>query len=452
MPSATESAPTRRLELGEKHEVRYCIPLWLRDEQIKRNVRAVPGRIREVTERRADPIAIVCFGPSLRQTWEEIRSFKYVMTCSGAHKFLLERGIVPTWHVEVDPRRHKIDLLGEPHSEVTYLPCSTVHPEYLDWLKSHDAKIELWHVFASDEEAVRVLPRGEWALTGGANAGLRCLTIARFFGFTDLHVFGMDGSASPGEEAHAAAHPNEPAKYAVTEYNGKQFYTTSGMLECAKQTWHELDQLPDVKATFHGEGLVQEMAKDYVRRDGKASGILGVNTPELISSDYAEQNRQLFDANMVYGVGGGRHAPVVERLVEKLSLTSVLDYGCGRGFLAKELKFPIWEYDPCVPGKEAPPRPADLVVCTDVLEHVEPDKLDFVLADLRRCTRRIGYFVISTGPAQKSLPDGRNTHLIQEGREWWVERLRRFFTLPDNAVTERGASLVCVVATKPKKP
>jgi hypothetical protein len=41
------------------------------------------------------------------------------------------------------------------------------------------------------------------------------------------------------------------------------YKTTPAMLEAARSTWHELDQMPGVKATFYGEGLVQHMARNY---------------------------------------------------------------------------------------------------------------------------------------------------------------------------------------------
>lgn len=438
----------KTLDITKKQDVVYAIPLWLRDEQIKLNGERITARIeaREGSEGlRAEPIAIVCFGPSLADTWEQVKDFKFIMTCSGSHKFLLERGIVPTWHVEVDPRAHKCLLLGTPHPDTEYLIASTCHPKLIDHLEGF--KVKLWHVFDNAQDAMRTLPRGEWALTGGCSVGLRAMTVARFMGFTDQHIFGMDGSEGRTGK-HADAHPNQPKGHCMVEYGGKEYRTTTGYLEAARTTWHELNQMPDVKATFYGDGLVQAMAKDYKPEPvGKGKEMVGFMKPELISAEYRSQNEILHRDNLAYGVGGGRHAPIVLKLVESLKSTcktipAVLDYGCGKSYLAKALPFPIFEFDPAVPGKTESPRPADLVVCTDVLEHVERDKLPFVLDDLRRCVRQVGFFVIDTKEAQKTLPDGRNTHQIIKSPDWWTKRLAEFFHVATSQTKGREVFIV----------
>jgi len=64
-----------------------------------------------------------------------------------------------------------------------------------------------------------------------------------------------------------------------------------------------------------------------------------------------------------------------------------------------------------------------------VLEHVEPDLLDNVLAHISSLTRHYAFLNIATVAALKTLPDGRNAHLIVEPPEWWRARLERHFTL-----------------------
>lgn len=399
----------------------------------------------------------MCFGPSLVDTWEQLKDFEYIFTCSGAHPFLIERGIVPTWHVAVDPCAvNTKTLIGQPHKDVEYLIASTCHPDVFDHLEGY--KVTLWHVFDNAEDGLRALPRGEWALTGGCGVGLRAMTIARFFGFKDQHIFGMDGNIRANAASHAAPHPSPRKEHHFTEYMGVKYMTTPAYLEAARMTFHELNQMPDVKATFYGEGLVQAMAKNYVPEpvsEGKA--LIGFNKPELITPEFKELNAKLHRENLAYGVGGGKEKDTVLKLVANLKAQSetpgvqpsVLDYGCGKGYLAKALTFPIWEYDPAIPGKEESPRPADLVVCADVLEHVEPEKLGVVLDDLRRCIIQIGYFVIHTGPAQKTYSDGRNTHLTQQGRDWWEKRLGKFFQVGKIFVV--GPELHVIVGPKQKQ-
>lgn len=444
----TKTKEPRRLNVTEKQPVTYCIPLWLRDEQILRATRRITGRIQPHYEPRTEPVAVVCYGPSLNETWEEVKQYPFVISCSGSHKFLVERGIIPNWHVEVDPRPHKVQLIGPPQKETEYLISSTCHQAVFDHLEGFNVK--LWHVFDAKAEGIRGLPPEEWAITGGCDVGSRAITIAAFLGFRMIHVFGMDGCEGKTGK-HAAAHPNQPKNYALVEYDGVEYRTTEGLLEAARQVWHELDQMPKVAVTFHGDGLVQHMARNYKPKpidigQHPLADVVGFAKPALISAEYAQLNRQLHQENIAYGVGGEKYAPTVLKLAKQIAANSVLDYGCGKGTLGKALPFGICEYDPAIPGKDESPRPADLVICTDVLEHIEPDRIQYVLGDLKRVTRKVGYFVIHTGPATKKLADGRNAHLLQKGKPWWYKELAQYFTVAQ--VIEQKPLLHFVVGPK----
>lgn len=783
----------KTLSISDPLKVEYCVPLWIRDENVRANTARIKARIEAAKEKRSEPIAVVCFGPSLNETWEKIREFKYVISCSGAHKFLVERGIIPTWHCEVDPRAHKVLLIGPPQKETQYLIASACAPALFDHLEGFN--VMLWHIFSGEEEAMRVLPPEEWAVTGGSSVGLRAMTLARFLGFTEQHIFGMDGSYGASGK-HAAEHPNQPKSDYELEYEGKKYLTTPSMLECAKQTAHELDMMPDVKPVFYGDGLVQALIKSYVPNPPEKHPPIAISKPATISAEYRDLNRKLHESNIYYGVGGGKHAESVLKLMDKLGTHSVLDYGCqppdskvltpsgwkaigdmnvgdevigsagtairvtgvhrpgeadlfrvsfkdgtslvvdgahiwsvrtfnnqrrgepffekktrdligdlrwpncaplkwriplvkpvefseqkpravhpyllglllgdgnisqravtlfsvrediaaacedvlpmavgmvpnagprvrswrlvnkplgarvenpiraairefglwgarswekfiperyllappsdreallqglmdtdgevgrhlsysttseqlardvvflvqslggtakyaqrklstftfkglrkvgrpsyvvhikvpprvtpcrvkkwtppkeylpnkvlcgiepcgrgevvglsvdapdqlyvtehflvthncGKGYLGKALAergVPIWEYDPAIPGKDEPPRPADLVTCHDVLEHVEPDRIAFVLSDLKRVTRKFGFFIIHTGQSSKTLADGRNAHILQRDRQWWKSKLKKFFQVA--SVTESGPLLYVAVLPK----
>ena len=146
-----------------------------------------------------------------------------------------------------------------------------------------------------------------------------------------------------------------------------------------------------------------------------------------ISEDYLIAQKQLHE-NPNYGVASRQYAPIVLELIEQIGAKSISDYGAGKCRLKiklKELglrKFRYFPFDPAFP-EYGQPQEAELVCCIDVLEHVEPFYLDAVLIDLRKITTGHGFFTIHTGPAIKTLPDGRNAHLIQKPTSWWLPKL-----------------------------
>jgi hypothetical protein len=97
-----------------------------------------------------------------------------------------------------------------------------------------------------------------------------------------------------------------------------------------------------------------------------------------------------------------------------------------KGLWGIDLGHRVQEYDPGIRGKDILPKPCDLVVCTDVMEHVEPKALMRVIDHIFRLTGYIAYIVVATRPANAVLPGGRNAHLIIENAEWWT----RAFTRP----------------------
>jgi hypothetical protein len=152
-----------------------------------------------------------------------------------------------------------------------------------------------------------------------------------------------------------------------------------------------------------------------------------------ISAEYLAQQQALHQ-NPNYGVASLGYAPIVKELLNQTDIKALSDYGAGKCNLRKGLHdlgkrdFDYFPYDPAFP-EYGPPKPAPLVCCIDVLEHIEEPYLEAVFLDLKDITRNIGFFSIHTGAAMKTLPDGRNAHLIQKPSSWWLPRLCQHFEI-----------------------
>lgn len=151
----------------------------------------------------------------------------------------------------------------------------------------------------------------------------------------------------------------------------------------------------------------------------------------MISESYKAQLEQLHREREDFGTSSPMYAPLIRGIIQKYQPEQLLDYGCGKQALkaALGIRDGYIGYDPSIPEYSAKPEPADLVINTDVLEHVESEYVIPVLDDLKRVTKKVGFFAIHTGPAMHILPSGQNAHITQRPAEWWLNLILERFTL-----------------------
>lgn len=127
------------------------------------------------------------------------------------------------------------------------------------------------------------------------------------------------------------------------------------------------------------------------------------------------------------------HVEAIKALIDEYECKTLLDYGCGGAKLYVEhaVDRVVWGvnaylYDPNHPKfNELPDHQFDMVVCTDVLEHIPelcvPDVLHRILTRARKCV----YLNAAEYPAVKTLPNGENAHVTVRPLAWWHEALSK---------------------------
>ena len=124
----------------------------------------------------------------------------------------------------------------------------------------------------------------------------------------------------------------------------------------------------------------------------------------------------------------GKFPKHLEKFINDKKPQSILDFGCGKGRLIEKIKdtYPDIDErgdDPANPEFEKSINDVrvDMIISSDVLEHVEPEYIDDTLKFLQTKSKFF-YHLIACSPAKLILPDGRNAHLIVENDQWWRKR------------------------------
>lgn len=218
-------------------------------------------------------ISICGFGPSLADTWFDLTSC--VMTTSGAHDFVVQRGIVPTYHVETDPRGRKAKFLERSHPVTRYIINSQCHPRMFELLRGRD--VVMWHGFTDDDDERQIallesLEPGARLMAGGTNVGMRAIVVAREIGYTSFELHGMD-CCYFGAKQWAGEHYTPPHRTVLVEVEGKIFETSDLMMQSTDDFFNCLRMMPGCRFRVHGEGLLDARLKLFNHDPAKALSI-----------------------------------------------------------------------------------------------------------------------------------------------------------------------------------
>ena len=190
----------------------------------------------------------------------------------------------------------------------------------------------------------------------------------------------------------------------------------------------------------------QNPSDDYLSL-GEQYRLLYSTEGATLSNDRKLAPEEMF-ANGEYA----KEAPTIKQLIEKNDCRSLINFGCGNPDAFFKHKFldkktvkevdgvqlsPEWPsvydylgrpfikmFDPGIKElSDYPDFPAEMVVCTDVLEHIPPQDIPWFLDELLKLSTKVLHVSIHLGPALTTLPDGRNAHVCVRPRDWWRQQL-----------------------------
>jgi hypothetical protein len=165
------------------------------------------------------------------------------------------------------------------------------------------------------------------------------------------------------------------------------------------------------------------------------------NLSDVISEEYRKKLEWATKEMPWGGAVIGSH-PRILKWAKEYECKSILDYGSGKSDFLNiiNVEFPdhgfqINQYEPGRPEFAMDPPVSDMSICVDVLEHIEPEKLDNVLDHIYAKTNKIFYFKVCLVASHSTFPDGQNLHLIIEDKDFWIDKLSKYYTLEDIVFT-----------------
>lgn len=201
-------------------------------------------------------ISIVGFGPSLEDTWRDITS--PCITVSGAHDFLVERGIYPDFHAECDGREHKTRHLEKPNGFTTYLMATIVAPRMWELLEG--CKVVTWHN-ANGRHIVDWIGKndpGTIMVAGGSVVGMSAIHLAGLMGYRRFKLFGFDGNFR-GDDRHAGKHHGPPQRIIERVVGSRVWKTTPQMSNAADELGWLIRDHPELEITIYGDSMTKAL-------------------------------------------------------------------------------------------------------------------------------------------------------------------------------------------------
>jgi hypothetical protein len=137
---------------------------------------------------------------------------------------------------------------------------------------------------------------------------------------------------------------------------------------------------------------------------------------------YLEQAKLYHQEDKIWqGTSIINYIPKINQIIKDKDIKSILDYGCGKAkYHPKEWN--AIKYDPAIQEYQNKPQDKyDLVISTDVLEHIPVENLKQTINEIFGYSNKWVFVSVCCRKAEAILPNGYNAHATIESAKWWKE-------------------------------
>ena len=213
-------------------------------------------------ERKEGALYIVCSGPSLRDTWQELldengKRRGEIWALNAAYDWLCDKGIKPDYGVALAPEDPILHYFQKIEAGDKFMFAATTHPELVDRAIGRNASVTIWQSAQPADWNLTVYPGPQ--VFGGGTVGTRAIDMAWILGWRDLHILGMDAclSLDGRNSVYPDAPPIDRAKLQTFICNGRAFVAMPSYARQVEDFAAITRPLKDTAITLYGDGLLQ---------------------------------------------------------------------------------------------------------------------------------------------------------------------------------------------------
>lgn len=142
---------------------------------------------------------------------------------------------------------------------------------------------------------------------------------------------------------------------------------------------------------------------------------------------YLEQAKLYHQEDKIWqGTSIINYIPKINQIIKDKDIKTILDYGCGKAKHHPK-EWNAIKYDPAIQEYQNKPQDKyDLVISTDVLEHIPVENLKQTIEEIFGYSNKWVFVSVCCRKAEAILPNGYNAHATIESAKWWRDLFKPY--------------------------